>query len=112
MDGQRRVILDYVHTPAQHRSKGYAQVMVNFFFQLREAEKADFLVLAIEDSLPFWHIKFGLILEQDLALKKRFNAFTDTLLLKLPDNATGNTDRTFVPEAAEGVAWWNLCTYI
>ena len=104
---RRRVILDYVHTNESHRGQGLAAEVVRFLQRVASGENADFYVLAIEESQSYFLTKFGMILEQDSDLREEYNCFSDTLLLKCPENVTGSQDtrlhESFI--GTEGEEW-------
>lgn len=89
---RKRIILDYIHTTESCRRQGLAAELVRFLQRIAKAEGTDFYVLAIEDSQVYFLSKFDMILEQDVDLRDRYNCFSDTFLLKSPDNVTGSKD--------------------
>ena len=107
-----RLILDYIHTAASHRGKGYASLVIRWIDgDLRRSypapnapiAKADFLVVAIEASLPYWTVNHGFVLEQCPHLRKQINCFTDTVLLKKGDNVAGSlVGADLIANAMEG----------
>lgn len=99
--------MDYVHTNESHRGQGLAAEVVRFLQRVASGENADFYVLAIEESQSYFLSKFGMILEQDSDLREEYNCFSDTLLLKCPENVTGSQDtklhESFI--GTEGEEW-------
>ena len=89
---QKRIILDYIHTAETCRGQGLAADLIKFLQRISRAEGADFYVLSIEESQSYFLTKFDMILEQDEYLREHYNCFSDTFLLKSPDNATGSKD--------------------
>ena len=89
---QKRMILDYIHTAESCRGQGLAADLIKFLQRISNAEGADFYVLSIEESQSYFLTKFDMILEQDEYLREHYNCFSDTFLLKCPDNATGSKD--------------------
>ena len=89
---QKRMILDYIHTAESCRGQGLAADLIKFLQRISNAEGADFYVLSIEESQSYFLTKFDMILEQDEYLREHYNCFSDTFLLKSPDNATGSKD--------------------
>lgn len=80
----RRVIVDYLMTSAAARGRGLAGRLLECARELARISAANLLVLAIEDSCPFW-MTHGFVLD-DGPINKRINCFPDTHLLKLPTN--------------------------
>lgn len=80
----RRVIVDYLMTSAAARGRGYAGRLLDCARELARSSTANLLVLAIEESCPFW-MTHGFVLD-DGPINKRINCFPDTHLLKLPTN--------------------------
>jgi hypothetical protein len=89
---RKRIILDYIHTTESCRGQGLAAELIRFLQRIAKAEGTDFYILAIEDSQVYFLSKFDMILEQDVDLREQYNCFSDTFLLKSPDNVTGSTD--------------------
>ena len=101
---QKRMILDYIHTAEASRGEGLAADLIKFLERISKAEGSDFYILSIEESQSYFLSKFGMILEQDQQLQERYNCFSDTVLLKSPDNTTGSKDtklnETFIDTGA------------
>ena len=89
---QKRMILDYIHTAEASRGQGLAADLIKFLERISKAEGSDFYILSIEESQGYFLSKFGMILEQDQQLQENYNCFSDTVLLKSPDNTTGSKD--------------------
>ena len=89
---QKRMILDYIHTAEESRGQGLAADLIKFLERISKAEGSDFYILSIEESQGYFLSKFGMILEQDQQLQENYNCFSDTVLLKSPDNTTGSKD--------------------
>merc|ERR1712126_250362 len=89
---QKRMILDYIHTAEASRGEGLAADLIKFLERISKAEGSDFYILSIEESQGYFLSKFGMILEQDQQLQENYNCFSDTVLLKSPDNTTGSKD--------------------
>ena len=102
---KKRIILDYIHTAETCRGQGLAAEVVRFLQRIAKTEGTDFYVLAIEESQGYFLSKFGMILEQDANLGEHYNCFSDTFLLKSPDNITGSKDmnlhESFIDKNAE-----------
>ena len=94
---RKRVILDYIHTVENCRGQGLAAEVVRFLQRLAAGEDTDFYVLAIEESQGYFLSKFDMILEQDQNLRDEYNCFSDTFLLKCPNNVTGSKDTKLHP---------------
>ena len=88
----KRMILDYIHTAETCRGQGLAADLIRFLQRISKAEDSDFYVLSIEESQGYFLSKFDMILEQDQLLQENYNCFSDTFLLKSPDNTTGSKD--------------------
>ncbi len=80
----RRVIVDYLMTSVAARGRGYAGRLLECARELAYSSAANLLVLAIEESCPFWMTN-GFVLD-DGPINERINCFPDTHLLKLPTN--------------------------
>ena len=102
---QKRMILDYIHTSEASRGQGLAADLIKFLQRISKAEGSDFYVLSIEESQGYFLTKFDMILEQDENLTQHYNCFSDTFLLKSPDNTTGCKDtklhKSFIDNAIE-----------
>ena len=93
----RRVIVDYLMTSAAARGRGYAGRLLECVRQLAHRSAANLLVLAIEESCPFW-MTHGFVLD-DGPINKRINCFPDTHLLKLPTNRPDEFPVSYESEA-------------
>ena len=80
----RRVIIDYLMTSEHARGRGYAARLLDCAREMARRSSANLLVLAIEESCPYW-MNQGFILEEG-RINQRVNCFPDTHLLKLPSN--------------------------
>ena len=89
---QKRMILDYIHTAEASRGQGLAADLIKFLERISKAEGSDFYILSIEESQGYFLSKFGMVLEQDQQLQENYNCFSDTVLLKSPENTTGSKD--------------------
>ena len=93
----RRVIVDYLMTSAAARGRGYAGRLLECVRELAHRSAANLLVLAIEESCPFW-MTHGFVLD-DGPINKRVNCFPDTHLLKLPTNRPDDFPASYESEA-------------
>ena len=91
---RKRIILDYIHTCENCRGQGLAAEVVRFLQRIANAEGTDFYVLALEETQGYFLAKFGMILEQDPDLRESYNCFSDTFLLKSPNNVSGSKSMT------------------
>jgi len=80
----RRVIIDYLMTSEHARGRGYAARLLDCAREMARRSSANLLVLAIEESCPYW-MNQGFVLEEG-RINQRVNCFPDTHLLKLPSN--------------------------
>ena len=102
---RKRIILDYIHTCENCRGQGLAAEVVRFLQRLANAEGTDFYVLALEETQGYFLAKFDMILEQDPDLRESYNCFSDTFLLKSPNNVSGSKsmalDESFLKSESE-----------
>ena len=91
---RKRIILDYIHTCENCRGQGLAAEVVRFLQRIANAEGTDFYVLALEETQGYFLAKFDMILEQDPDLRESYNCFSDTFLLKSPNNVSGSKSMT------------------
>lgn len=91
---RKRIILDYIHTSENCRGQGLAAEVVRFLQRIANAEGTDFYVLALEETQGYFLAKFDMILEQDPDLRESYNCFSDTFLLKSPNNVSGSKSMT------------------
>lgn len=82
----KRIVIDYVRTNEIYRGQGSASMLTSFVLELAAAHGANLFVLATEESSPFWMEK-RFVLEDNPAMNRRFNVFSDTHLLRLVDNS-------------------------
>jgi len=78
---------------------------VRFLQRIANAEGTDFYVLALEETQGYFLAKFDMILEQDPDLRESYNCFSDTFLLKSPNNVSGSKsmtlDESFIKSESE-----------
>ncbi|CAD7958031.1 unnamed protein product [Amoebophrya sp. A120] len=86
---QRRIIVEYMHTLDAYQKLGLGSRLVTFLMSVADMEQADFLLVSTEEAQSFWNARKGLVLEQSLALNRKYNTYNDTLLLKLRSNRFG-----------------------
>eukprot|EP00656_Telonema_subtile_P031934 TRINITY_DN3498_c0_g1_i2.p1 TRINITY_DN3498_c0_g1~~TRINITY_DN3498_c0_g1_i2.p1 ORF type:complete len:201 (-),score=46.97 TRINITY_DN3498_c0_g1_i2:332-934(-) len=89
----RRLVIEHVETPEQHRRKGHARLLTEHALHLGAEMQADVYVVALEEAASYW-LELGFVLEQDEAINEKYNLYSDTHLMKLPSNKTGSALHT------------------